>query len=469
MIFNSVTPPANMIYQDLKFDVVVVGGGPAGAVAAIAAARQGVKTLLVERYGYLGGMLTAAGVGPQMTFHAGKTQVVRGIADEIVCRLQDLGLSPGHMEDSVGYASSITPFDAEGMKYVLETMAVEAGVRLLYHTVFTGCTVENGRIAKIQLYSKNGFFDVEAKVFLDCTADADLSTCAGVPSLYGRESDQLAQPMTMNIKVADVDRDRMIEYVRSNRNDMLSTLTFDQLHQLPRVGIQGAYSLIEKAKAAKEFDIDRNMVLCFETNTPGEVILNMSRVVRKSAIDAFDLTDAEVEGRRQARQILAFMRKHIPGFENCRIISTGPHIGVRESRKIHGIYKLTEQDLLDNRMFEDAIAMGGYPIDIHSPDGAAMMHRHLKPGSWYSVPYRSLVTEEIENLIVAGRCISATHEACAAIRVTPIVMAIGQAAGTAAAQSVTTGECANRLDAQLLRENLKRNNVFLDNYITQNP
>lgn len=461
---NVPNPPAGMKYQNLNFDVVVVGGGPAGAVAAIAAARRGAKTLLVEQYGYLGGMLTAAGVGPQMTFHAGQTQVVRGIAQEIVSRLQELGLSPGHMEDFVGYASSITPFDAEGMKYVLETMALEADVRLLYHTVFTGCTVENGKITKIQLYSKNGFFDVKAKVFLDCTADADLSTCAGVPSLYGRESDHLAQPMTLNIKVAGVDRDRMIEYVCNNREDMLETIPFERLHLIPRSGMQGAYSVIEKAKAAGEFDVDRNMVLCFETNTPGEIILNMSRIIRKSAVDAFDLTDAEVEGRRQARQIVDFMRKNIPGFENCRMISTGPRIGVRESRKIHGIYKLTAEDLLNNRMFEDAIAMGGYPIDIHSPDGAAMKHRHLKPGSWYSVPYRSLVTKEIENLIVAGRCISTTHEACAAIRVTPIVMAIGEAAGTAAAQSAATGECANSLDTRVLRETLRKNDVFLDNY-----
>lgn len=450
--------------RNLSYDVVIIGGGPAGAVAAIAAARQGARTLLVEQNGYLGGSLTGCGVGPQMTFHAGDTQVVRGIPDEIVSRLRELGMSPGHMEDFVGYASSITPFDAEGMKLVLETMAIEAGAELLYHTVYTGCTVEKGRITKVTLYAKNGFFDVTGKVFLDCSADADLATHAGVPSVYGRDSDNLAQPMTMNIKVTGVDREKVIAFVKENREDMLQTIPFDRLELLPRTGIQGAYTRIKRAKAAGEFDVDRDMVLCFETNNPGEFILNMSRIIRKSAVDPFQLTQAEIEGRRQARQIVAFMRKSIPGFENCRLELTGPSIGIRESRKICGVYRLTAEDLLENTMFPDAIAMGGYPIDIHSPDGAAMKHRFLKPGSWYSVPYRALVTEQVENLIVAGRCLSATHEACAAVRVTPIVMAMGQAAGTASAQSVQTGQAANRLNMDTLRDTLKANGAFLEEY-----
>lgn len=452
---------------ELHYNVVVIGGGPAGTVAAIAAARQGVTVLLVEQSGYLGGMLTGAGVGPQMTFHAGDTQVVRGIPDEIISRLQELGLSPGHMEDFVGYASSVTPFDVEGMKLILETMATEAGVQLLYHTVYTGCTVEDGILTKVKLYSKGGFFEVTADVFLDCSADADLATHAGVSSVYGRESDHLAQPMTMNIKVANVDREKVMAYVKSNQNDMLSTIPFERLELIPRTGIQGAYAVIKSAKAKGEFDIDRDMVLCFETNNPGEFILNMSRIVRKSAIDPFQLTEAEIEGRRQAHLIVDFMRKHIPGFENCRIVSTGPSIGIRESRKINGCYKLTAEDLLDNRMFSDAIAMGGYPIDIHSPDGAAMKHRFLEKGSWYSIPFRALITNEVKNLIVAGRCISATYEACAAIRVTPIVMAIGQAAGTAAAQSVLSGQSANRLDTEMLRDTLKQKGVFLEEYINK--
>ena len=448
----------------LNYDVVVIGGGPAGTVAAIAAAREGSKVLLVEQNGYLGGMLTMAGTGPQMTFHAGKTQVVRGIAEEIVERLQAIGMSPGHMEDFVGYASSVTPFDAEGMKLVLETMAREAGVQLLYHTVYTGCEKEGDEIRSVRLYSKNGFFQVQAKVFIDCSADADLATHAGVSSVYGRESDHLAQPMTMNIKVADVDREEMITFVKGNRNDMLHTIPFDRLEELPRAGIQGAYSRIQMAKERGEFDIDRDMVLCFETNTPGECILNMSRIIRRSAVDPFDLTEAEVEGRKQAHQIVAFMRKYIPGFEHCRIIQTGPHIGIRESRKIDGKYKLTAEDLLANRMFPDAVAMGGYPIDVHSPDGAQTNHRYLKPGSWYSIPYGCLVTDQVKNLLVAGRCVSATHEACAAIRVTPIVMAVAQAAGTAAAQSAKDGQPANALDTDKLRQTLRDRGAFLEEY-----
>lgn len=448
----------------LSYDVIIIGGGPAGTIAAIASARNGAKTLLVERDGCLGGMLTQAGTGPQMTYHAGDTQVVRGIADEMVQRLVAGGFSPGHMEDFVGYASSVTPFDPEGLKLVMEQMVLEAGAEILYHTVYTGCTVVSRRITKVQLYAKCGFFEATAKVFLDASADADLSHDAGVSTVFGRESDHLAQPMTMNLRVRDVNRDKMLTYICEHRDDMLQTIPFDHLRDLPRSGMQGAYSVIRLAKERGEFNIDREMVLCFETNNPGEYILNMSRIVRCSAVDPFDLTTAEIEGRRQAHEIVAFMRRYIPGFEHCILVSTGPKIGIRESRKIDGVYKLTANDLLQNRMFSDAVAMGGYPIDIHSPDGETMCHRFLKPGSWYSIPYRSLITPDIDNLLVAGRCISATHEACAAIRVTPIVMAVAQGAGTAAAQAALAGGPVETLDTNLLRRTLTQDGVFLEEY-----
>jgi hypothetical protein len=450
--------------QNLTYDVVIIGGGPAGTVAAIASARSGARTLLVEQNGYLGGMLTMAGTGPQMTFHAGSTQVVQGIAEEIVARMVRVGFSPGHMEDFVGYASSVTPFDAEGMKLILETMVKESGADLLYHTVYTGCEWEGRKIRKVRLYAKQGFFDVSASVFIDASADADLATHAGSGSVYGREEDHLAQPMTMNVKVSNVDRDKMIEYIKRNSSDMLGTIPFERLQLIPRSGMQGAYSLISKAKEKGEFPIDRDMVLCFETNNPGEYILNMSRIIKKSALDSFDLTEAEIEGRKQAHAIVAFMRKYIPGFENAVIVTTGPHIGIRESRKINGAYRLTASDLLQNKMFADAIAMGGYPIDIHSPDGGTMEHHYLKKDSWYSIPYRCLYTNELDNLLVAGRCISATHEACAAVRVTPILMAISEGAGTAAAIAAKQGIGVAAIDVVQLQNLLKDHGAFLEPY-----
>ncbi len=450
--------------QNLTYDVVIIGGGPAGTVAAIASARCGAKTLLVEQNGYLGGMLTMAGTGPQMTFHAGSTQVVQGIPEEIVARMVKEGFSPGHMEDFVGYASSVTPFDAEGMKLILETMVKEAGADLLYHTVYTGCDWEDRRIRKVHLYGKQGFFDVSASVFIDASADADLATHAGIGSVYGREEDHLAQPMTMNIKVSNVNRDKMIEYIKNNSGDMLDTIPFERLQLIPRSGMQGAYSVIRMAKEKGEFPIDRDMVLCFETNNPGEYILNMSRVIKKSALDSFDLTEAEIEGRKQAHAIVAFMRNYIPGFEHAVIVTTGPHIGIRESRKINGAYRLTASDLLENKMFEDAIAMGGYPIDIHSPDGGTMEHHYLKKSSWYSIPYRCLYTNELDNLLVAGRCISATHEACAAVRVTPILMAISEGAGTAAAIAAKQGIGVAAIDVTQLQNLLKDHGAFLEPY-----
>ncbi len=450
--------------ENLNYDVIIIGGGPAGSLAAIAAARNGAKTLLIEQYGFLGGMLTMGGTGPQMTYHAGKTKVVCGIPDEIIEKMKVLGFSPGHMDDFVGYASSVTPFDSEGLKIVLETLVLDEGASLLYHSTFTDCVVERNRIKSVTIHSKAGFFEVHGKIFIDASADADLAVCAGVETEFGRKGDNLAQPMTMNVKVYNVNRDTLINYIQTNKNDMYEPIPFDRLREIPRTGVQGAYSVIDIAKKRGEFSIDRDQVLCFETNNKGEFILNMSRIIKKSALNPFDVTYAEVEGRKQAHEIVSFMRKYIPGFENCKIISTGPHIGVRETRHIQGVYTLTAEDLLENKMFDDAIAMGGYPIDVHSPDGEKTNHKFLKKGSWYSIPYKALISPLCKNLIIAGRCISATHEACAAIRVTPIVMAIGQAAGTAAWQCIQQGCDVEDIDIVELRKKLESGGVFLTEY-----
>lgn len=449
--------------KQLNFDVAVIGGGPAGTVAAIASARCGAKTILVEQHAYLGGAMTACGTGPQMTFHAGEKQVVLGIPEEMTREMIRRGFCTGHVPDGVGFCSSTTAFDSEGMKVVWEDMVLDSGATLLYHAVFTGCEVEDGAIKSAQIYTKGGFYQLNARVFIDASADADVANAAGIGSVFGRESDNLAQPMTMNFHVYGVDRDKLCDYVEGNLDDMFH-MTPKQIRPLKRYDISGAFSKVQAAKEAGEFTYNRDTVLCFETSNDGEYIVNMTRISKLSAVDAFDLTEAEIQGRKQVQETLHFLRKYIPGFENCRLAYSGPNIGIRESRKINGVYKLTVDDLTGNVMFPDAVAMGGYPIDVHSPDGNNTVHKFLKPGSWYSIPYRCLITNEVDNLIVAGRCISATQEACSSTRLTPIVMALGQAAGTAAAQSVATGEKANRLNTDVLRDTLKKAGAFLEEY-----
>lgn len=453
-------------YSSLDFDVIVIGGGPAGTVAAIAAARGGANVLLVERHGCLGGMLTAAGTGPMMSFHAGKTQVVRGIPDELVQRLVRGGFSPGHMDDFIGYAATITPFSAEGMKLVMEQMCLEAGVTLLYHTVFTGCTVRDGRIVSVSLFSKNGSFEARAKVFIDASADADLALAAGVPTVFGREKDRLAQPMSLNLLVGGVDREKVMAFVEVHRDEMYHGMLIDRLRELPRTGFSGGGKVMRKAREEGRTTLPNNGMLCFETDVPGQFIINMTHMPKLSAVDAFDLTAAEIDGRRQAHETFRFFKENIPGFENAHLIRTGPNIGIRESRRIVGEYILTAGDLVRSVMFPDTVAMGGYPIDIHSPDGKSSGPLpKLRRGAWYAVPYRCLIAKECTNLITSGRCISVTHEALGAVRVTPILMAVSQGAGSAAAMAALSNGDTLHVDTAALRERLRKDGAFLDAYM----
>lgn len=448
--------------EKLYFDVAVIGGGPGGSIAAISAARNGAKTILIEASGYLGGMLTKAGVAPMMTFHTQGKQVIHGIADELVERMKSQGYSIGHIPDMSKYCATITPFDLEGLKITLEEMAIESGVTLLYHTVFTDCRVENKRILSATVFTKGGYLEIMADVFIDATADADLAVCAGVPTVMGRE-DGLTQPMTLNAKVYNVDSEKLKSYIRENPDDFYCKDP-DVVDATPRVVLSGAYSLLEKAKQVGDFTINRETVLAFEGNSKGEYTINITRIAKKSVLNAFDLTEAEIQGRRQVREVVAFMRKYIPGFENCILYATGPNIGVRESRRIIGNYTLTGADLLNSVMFDDAISMGAYPIDIHSPDGEASEHSHLKPGMWYSIPYTITFNDLIENLLVTGRCVSADHEALAAIRTTPIVMGFSQGVGTAAAMAVKENHGnVTTIDIATLRDKLSTQGVFLEN------
>ncbi len=442
------------------YDVIVVGGGVSGSVAGIASARAGARTLIVEKMGFLGGMLTAGGVGPMMTFHAGAVQVVRGIAEEVVQNLQQSGGSPGHIVDSTGYTYTVTPFDAELLKHVLEKMYLAAGGEILYHSMLAGVAVAAGEIAAITVATKSGPLELKAANFIDASGDGDLAAWAGVPFLLGRPGDHLSQPLTMNFKLGRVDIPAVKEYIR-NHPEEFPEARIDLLDKAPRLSMGGFTGIFAAGRSTGEISFTRECILLFETNHPGEVIVNTTRIQKVDPTDAWELSGAEVEGRRQALELFQFMKRRVPGFADAVLISSGPNVGVRESRKIQGIYVLTANDLLEQLPFADEIACGGYPVDVHSPDGEGTASRHLEWGAVYGIPYRSLINERVTNLINVGRCISATHEACAAIRVSPIAMAVGQAGGSAAALASRNHWATADLDYRSLRAELLQGGAFL--------
>ncbi len=450
-----------------EYDVVVVGGGPAGTVASIAAAREGARVACIERYGFLGGTLTAAMVAPIMGFHAGEQQVVCGIPQEIVDRLMSLGASPGHVPDPIDFCYTVTPFDYEGLKRVLLEMAVEAGVDLWLHTVFLEAQAENGHVEKIRVWQKDGVKDVHAPIFVDASGDADLAVAAGLPVVVGRERDGQTQPLTLMFRLGGVDWDAVMTYLASHDEEVQhgqgvhGRIDIEWLRRLPTRGFAGFTGLVAEARRAGEWSVPRDRLLAFEGVRAGEAIVNTTRVLGRLGTVGRDLAQAEVEGRRQAYAVVDFLKRRVAGFSNAYLLETPAQIGVRETRRIVGDYVLTEEDILAGRKFPDAIACGAYPIDIHDPSSARLVARRLPPGEYYTIPYGSLRPRGGRNLLVAGRCISATHEAFAAFRVSAIVMAIAQAAGTAAALATRSGTPPGDLDVGALQARLRERGAFL--------
>ena len=448
------------------YDVIVVGGGVSGSHAAIAAGKTGAKTLLIEQFGFLGGSLTAMGVGPMMTFHnrAG-TQLVFGSPNEMVNRLVEKGASPGHILDGTGYCSTVTPFDAEMLKVVLEDMVLEAGVEILYHTRLIDIAKEDNKITSVFIHNRGGIQEIKADVFVDASGDSEIVKLSGVPFTEGRAEDNKSQPMTMNVKVGNVDTQALKTYMQTNwdqfdaheRNDDKEKV----LNRTSRISTWGFYELWDKAKQDGEVTIPRDNVLFFETNTEGEFIFNTSRVLGLDPLNPFDLSKAETLGRKQCIEIYKFLKKYAPGFENATLVGTAPHIGIRESRHPHAKFVLSSDDLVNEVRFENTIAVGGYPIDIHSPDGGTTDSVHLRDAGVYYIPVDALLVNEVDNLILSGRAIGADHHASAAIRVTPIAMAIGQGAGILAGLASVKNITPENVDYSDLAATLKKEGAYL--------
>lgn len=441
-----------------EYDVVVAGGGIAGALAAVAASRSGARTLLVERGYCLGGTLVLCGVGPMMTFHCGEEQVIRGLPGELVDRLVAAGLSPGHIKDTTGYTYSVTPFDLEGMKEELELMALEAKVRILYGATIFEAKAEEGRVTELLAATKGGLCSIRGRVFVDATGDAELAELAGFPCRLP----QTMQPATMVFRMAGANVERIKDFVRKHPEEFPRLEgRIGLLDTAPRLSLSGFIKTMERARKAGEISVEREDLLFFESNTPGEIVVNTSRVFVSDPTDPEDMSRLSIEGRKQVRELAAFLVRRVPGFEKSRLTWSGPEIGIRNSRQIEGLHVLEAEELLTSLEVPDAIAHSAYPIDIHnSSDGGSTSH-FLPEGKYYDIPYRSLLPRGAKNLVAAGRCVSATFAAEAAIRLSPTAGALGQAAGVAAAMAAGEGSDLDRIEVGELRANLRKMGAFL--------
>lgn len=444
-------------------DVLVIGGGPAGIGAAVAAARNGAKVMLVERYGFVGGNLTVAMVNPMFTFHdVNGKQVIRGIAGELVDRLVAKTVSPGHVTDLTFDNASMSPFDPEGMKLVLFELLQEAGVELLLHSAFAQAyTDDQGNVATVIVENKSGRQAICPKLVIDCSADADVVARAGAPFVKGRESDGAMQPVTLFYRVAGVHMANLKAWMKENRHLLKDAPTDEEIDAQSALAFLGMKEIIKEAMERGEYPADAApRILMYELPQDGQFAINCTRLQGIDGTDVFDLTRAELETRHQAWAVTEFMKRYIGGFEQAYILDTGVQVGVRETRHIIGDYTMTEQDVLNSRSFSDGIACGTFAIDIHPPEG----EQQVFTGSGkavYEIPYRCLLPQGLDNVLVAGRCISATHTAFGSVRVMATAMGIGQGAGTAAAMAAAKGLTTRQVDVGLLRSKLVEQGQYL--------
>ncbi|MDD4069784.1 MAG: FAD-dependent oxidoreductase, partial [Candidatus Izemoplasmatales bacterium] len=340
-----------------EYDVIVCGGGPSGFNACISAARNGMKTILIEATGLVGGNSVNALVGPWMTYHKDEKYVVKGIAQELITRLQNEQLTLGHIKDPLGFCDTVTPIDVEGIKHLFFEMLEEDNVDVLLHSLVTDCIMENNVIKGVKVTTKSGIMDIRGKAIIDATGDGDVSAFAKAEYVHGRSKDNLTQPMTMIFHVANVDIEVLKQEIKKNPENFVLREGYDYQY----LAVSGFFKEVEEAKKNQDFDLPRDRVLLFEEVNPNTVSINMTRVQGLSGANALDLTKAEIEARKQIKKAFVFLKKYIPGFEKSYIVRTPSKIGVRETRHIIGDYVIDVDDIINCSHYEDSIALSGFP------------------------------------------------------------------------------------------------------------
>lgn len=438
-------------------DVLIVGGGTAGAVAAISAAREKAKTLVVEQFGFLGGTQTGALVTPMMPNQVDQKPLNGGIDFEINSRMMRFGESGRWPDGNMGW------FNPEMLKIVLEQMVTDAGGDILYYSMLEDAIMDGGEIRGVTVLNKRGKAALLAGRVIDATGDADVAFRAGVPFFSGDETTKANQPFSVRFSMGGIDLDSFIAFLQSLGR---AEITFDpQGSNYPLVHtamVWGRDFPLEPVfrKAVEDgvlLETDGNYFQAFSVaGRKGELFFNCPRIsIEVDGTNPLHLSRAQVQGRKAILRYLDFARKYFPGCEHASITSLAPMVGVRESRRIDGEYLLTADDVLTGKKFDDAIGRSNYPIDVHRSDGKeGMKLQHLQPGEFYEIPYRSIVPRKVDNLLVAGRCLSATFEAQGSVRVQSNCRAMGEAAALASVMSMRKDIPPRLLDGTELRKAL---------------
>lgn len=417
-----------------SYDVVVCGGGPGGWIAAVAAARSGAKAALIERYGFVGGMATAAFVVPISVFTYNEKLVVGGIPWEFVQRMVEA--DGAEIEHPLGNVS----FDPEVYKIVAQRMLLESGVNLHLHTFITGCTMQDGRITHVIVDTKSGPQAIEGKYFIDSTGDGDLSAMAGVPM---QTLTLPMQPPSLCFCLGGVDTEHL-----------------ERIHHEEQ-GVNYHNERIQKKlrelAAAEKIPMFGGPWFC-SIHRPGFVMVNMTRT-QANMLDPLQATQAECLLREDVHRFVKLLKDHFPEFKNAFLIATPAQTGVRETRHIKGVHILTGDEYINAVHFEDAIGRGSHPVDIHDAASTEQECRFLKEAAY--IPYRSLIAEGFPNLIVASRCFSGDQISSASVRVQAPVMGLGQAAGCAAAKCCKKNISVQEIDIADLQNTLRQWGVVI--------
>ncbi len=456
-------------YTAKEYDIAVIGAGPGGLSAALAAARTGAKVLLVEKNGYLGGNMT---IGlPLLGFlDRDGRKVIGGIADEFIRDMQHYPTAYGAAASKHRYCgmhNSVTLYDHEIFKFVALRKVLDAGVELLLHTEIHSVNVDNRTLKSIVLSGKSWQITVKAKIFIDATGDGDMAYLAGASYEKGQKDTGVIQPPTLMFTVAGVDMDKTIDYVERDPEQMVPSGTIqcaggydaDYFRRDPTYVMVAMRKLCSELRAQGKLPIGRENIIIINSVVPGEVHLNCTRHLGVDGSDVFSLTHAEIEGYLQVEKFVETLREHVPGFEQCYITNIYPSMGIRESRRFSAIRTLTEEDVASGHIPADTVALGSYPVDIHSGEGSSTIFTKIPV---YGVPYGVSVSDEIEGLMFAGRCAGMDAVAMSSARVMPILMAIGEGAGVGAALAVQKGISPRDVSPDEIRALLRKNGAMLE-------